>query len=135
MPISVGGGERVLRALFWLAIAFEILTLGGAGLAKFGSDRWPELFVTFGYPAWGVFAVGGLEIAGTLGLLIPRLRDTCAVVLIVIMIGAAITVLFNDTDLGTVQPLMHIVVLSFVLWSSRRATRNAATEPDGSGVD
>ena len=120
MKDSAAVGTRVLGVLLWIAILFELVTLGGAGVAKFGSPTWPEMFIGFGYPGWGATIVGALELGGALALLFARTRAPGALLLMAIMTGAFVTVMTNETELGLMQPVVHLVALGFILWKGRR---------------
>lgn len=109
---------KILGVLVWIAILLELVTLGGAGVAKFGSQTWQEMFVEFGYPGWGAFVIGALEIGGALALLFARTRARSAMLLMAIMAGALFTVLTNESQLGVVQPVIHLAALGFILWRS-----------------
>jgi uncharacterized membrane protein YphA (DoxX/SURF4 family) len=62
-----------------------------------------------------MYAVGALELAGGVGLLIPRLSGLAAIGLSLLMIGAAI---FNATILNfpVITPLILLVLFAFVAW-------------------
>jgi putative oxidoreductase len=80
------------------------------------------MFAEIGAGQWFRFLVGGLEIAGALGLLVPRLLGPAALGLVGLMAGAAAT---NALLLGT-SPLLPIVLLlgaALVAWGRRERTR------------
>ena len=119
MDNSTTVGSKILGVLLWVAILLELVTLGGAGVAKFSSPTWPEMFIGFGYPGWGALVIGVLEVGGALALLITRTRAWSAILLMAIMTGALFTVLTNETRLGILQPVIHLGALGFILWRSR----------------
>ena len=55
-----------------------------------------EGFAHFGLPGWLAVVVGASDVAGGVGLWIPRLSSWAAAGLVVIMIGAAVSHLLND---------------------------------------
>ena len=60
-----------------------------AGLAKvFGDPAMVEMFDTIGIGQWFRYLVGALEIAGAVGVLIPRLSGLAALGLVCLMVGA-----------------------------------------------
>ncbi len=119
MDSSTAVGSKILGVLLWVAILLELVTLGGAGVAKFSSPTWPEMFIGFGYPGWWALVIGVLEVGGALALLIARTRAWSAILLMAIMVGALFTVLTNESRLGTLQPVIHLGALGFILWRSR----------------
>lgn len=78
-----------------------------AGLSKvFGDPAMVEMFATIGVGQWFRYVVGALEIAGAVGVLIPRLSGLAALGLVCLMAGAVATNLFV---LGA-SPLLPIVL-------------------------
>lgn len=88
------------------------------GLNKFTSTGWVERFANWGYPDHFVYVIGALEMVGALGLLLPRLASYAAGGLIVIMVGAVLTHLVHAEP---VWPLLHIALLSIILYARRPA--------------
>jgi putative oxidoreductase len=88
-----------------------------AGLSKvFGDAAMVEMFATIGAGQWFRYAVGALEIAGAVGVLIPRLSGLAALGLVCLIAGAALT---NVFVLGTspLLPIALLVVSGMVAWS------------------
>ena len=116
-------GRKVWGALVWAMVAFEVVAIGAAGVAKFAAaDVWNGLFAGWGYPPGFSYVVGCLEIGGSLTLLVPRLAGYGGVLLLGIMLAALGTVLLHPGSMGPVAPLIHIVVLAVVVrvrWRSR----------------
>src|SRR5919112_340512 len=107
----------VLQAL--LAIMFAM-----AGFAKVGGDAaMVEMFATIGIGQWFRYVVGALEIAGAVGVLVPRLSGLAALGLVCLMAGATLTNLFV---LGA-SPLLPSVLLlvSALVARGRRARAEA----------
>ncbi len=115
--------------------------MGAAGLSKFRNlDGWLYWFGQFGYPPRLALAVGGIELAGAGLLLIPWLASYSSIMLGVVMIGALEAVLTTETDLGWLDPVLHLVLLSvigIVQWRrrwrplKRRAASGPRREPRG----
>ena len=60
-------------------------------------------FARWGYPDWFMYLIGGLEVAGVIGLFIPKLRSLAIFGIIGIMLGAMYTHIVVDnmpTHLG-----------------------------------
>ena len=108
---------RPVTVVLWLVTAWEVLTMGVAGLSKFGNaDFWTSSFVAWGYPPWMSSVIGALEIAGALALLVPVAAIGGAGLLVAIMAVALVTVLTQPNTLGWAAPVMHLVLLSFIVW-------------------
>lgn len=82
--------EKAKLAGKWLALILLALPMIGAGGAKLaGVPQLHESFATMGLPAWFGYFIGVAEVAGGIGVLIPRLSALAAGCLIPIMCGAA----------------------------------------------
>ncbi|MBB5203630.1 putative membrane protein YphA (DoxX/SURF4 family) [Inhella inkyongensis] len=102
-------------------LALPLLLGGGAKLAGV-----PELHASFGIlglPAWFGYFIGSAEVAGALGLFIPRLRRLAAAGLVPIMAGA---LYFHVRHTPLEQGVPALVLLSLALWV---AMRRPQTEP------
>jgi putative oxidoreductase len=112
-----------LGIALWILQALLALQFSMAGLAKvFGSTAMVEMFATIGIGQWFRYAVGVLELAGAVGVLIPRLCGLAALGLVCLMLGATLT---NVLVLGT-SPLLPIVLLAvsgMVAWGRWPRTR------------
>ncbi|WP_332309357.1 DoxX family protein [Pseudomarimonas arenosa] len=78
----------IIRLLTYL-LALVFFASGGAKLAALPFEL--EAFARWGYPLWFMYLTGALEVAGALGLLIPRLSALAAACLGLLMIGAVAT--------------------------------------------
>jgi len=107
--------------LLWVLTVWETFTMGVAGLIKFTSPEvWGPWFDTWGYPAGFMSLVGGIELVGAILLLVPATAAYAAGVLIVVMLGALVTVVTMESGQFTPPPiLMHLVGLSILLWFRR----------------
>ncbi|HWZ60961.1 MAG TPA: DoxX family protein [Gemmatimonadaceae bacterium] len=74
----------VLQVL--LALAF----LGAGGSKVAGAAQMVEMFGKIGVGQWFRYVTGFLEIAGAIGILIPRTRFYSALLLAAVMVGAII---------------------------------------------
>lgn len=98
----------VLLALAYLAAAAGKLT----GAAN-------QMFAHWGYPAWFATLIGVLELAGAIGLLIPKTTRYAVLGLTVIMFGAVYTHLANHEGLQVLRPIIFLAVLWAVWWLRR----------------
>lgn len=120
------------RAVVWacaivLAVAFVVV--GGLKLDGPSAIRWSERFVSWGYPANAHYVVGGLEILGGLGVLIPTWRRAAAATLVVLMLGALGTHALH-AEWSRLLPPLVLGGLAFLVYSARPA-RRAATSSAG----
>ena len=81
-----------------------------------------EMFATIGIGQWFRHVVGALELAGAVGVLIPRLSGLAALGLIGLMAGATLT---NVLVLGTspLLPIAFMLVSALVAWGRWPRTR------------
>lgn len=98
-----------------LAVQFGV---GGAGKIA-GSDQMVRMFDDIGAGHWLRVLVGVLEVAGAVGLLVPRLAGPAAAGLVGLMIGAVVT---NVAILGSspIAPLAFGVLAAVVAYARRQ---------------
>jgi putative oxidoreductase len=90
-----------------------------------------EMFATIGMGQWFRYVVGALEIAGAVGVLIPRLSGLAALGLVCLMEGATAT---NVLVLGAspLLPIGLLLVSAVVAWGCRAGKRPL---PKSSGAE
>jgi len=116
-------GMKVAIGLLWVLTVLETAAMGLAGFSKFGNpELWTGMFVGWGYPAAFAYVIGAGEMAGAIGVLIPRLATYAAGFLAVIMLGALVTVSVHADPLGITAPIMHLIVLA-IIGTARRDRR------------
>jgi uncharacterized membrane protein len=81
-----------------------------------------EMFATIGFGQWFRYAVGALEIAVAVGVLIPRLSGLAALGLACLMVGATATNLFV-LGASPLLPVGLLLVSALVAWGRRSRTR------------
>ena len=96
-----------------LALAF---LAGAAGKLTGAATR---TFAHWGYPAWFARLIGVLELAGAIGLLIPKTTRFAVLGLTAIMFGAAYTHLANHEGIQVLRPIIFLAVLWGVWWLRR----------------
>src|SRR5262249_18169873 len=85
------------------------------GIVKLsGSPAWVSRFRGWGYPDRFYFIVGVAELLGAVGLLIPRLANVGALVLVGIMIGAPSTHIVHREP-QVITTLVLLALLAIVL--------------------
>ncbi len=117
------GRGRALNIALWVLQVLLAIVFAMAGLAKvFGDGAMVEMFATIGVGQWFRYVVGALEIAGAVGVLIPRLSDLAALGLLCLMVGAFLT---NVFVLGASPwlPIGLLVVSALVAWGRWSRTR------------
>ena len=99
-----------------------VFLLGGfmalSGMMKLAGSA-TDMLVGLGVPAWAVPVIGGLELAGAIGLAIPRLRSFAALGLVAILVGAVVTHLANADFVGWTIPFVLAVLFALVAWKTR----------------
>jgi putative oxidoreductase len=122
-PATATTRRRVLSIAVWALQALLAIMFAMAGLAKvFGDPAMVEMFATIGVGQWFRYVVGALEIAGAVGVLIPRFSGLAALGLVCLMAGATLT---NVLVLGA-SPLLPLVLLAvgvLVAWGRWPRTR------------
>jgi uncharacterized membrane protein YphA (DoxX/SURF4 family) len=126
LPVRIG------KILLWTATLFPALVIGLSGVSKVvTTGEWNLLFASWGYPAWFTVAVGALEIAGALLMLVPRLAFYGGSTLAAIMLGAVVTLMMHpgshlfrgrQAPMRTATPLVYLLILLIVAavrWKDR----------------
>lgn len=115
MPRRSGVGNVLLWALQVLLAAFMIYS----GWSLFG-DQFVGKFDRIGFGQWLRYVTGVLEIAGGLGLLVPRLCGLAALGVAGVMAGAVATeaVILGDPA-AAVLPAVVVAVAAVVAWFRR----------------
>lgn len=114
---------QVLLGLFFMFAGFNKLRDLPATVGMFGS---------MGLPTVLAYVIGGAELLGGIGLLIPRLTRLAAAGLVIIMIGA---VFMHATKIpgglaGGVPAIVSLVLLAVLLWL-RQPAPSTTTYPKG----
>ncbi|MGD1844749.1 MAG: DoxX family protein [Salibacteraceae bacterium] len=121
---------KTKNIIAWI-VTVLIIPLLASGVAKMVDFENPETsltmsaqFAAYGYPIWFMYFIGVAEIAGVIGLFIPKLRILAASGLLVIMVGAFVTHLIaGDGDIGG-SLTFTVLLVAFILLrkGSRLAT-------------
>lgn len=108
--------SAILAAFFLMSGAGKLMNQETAEGVNF--DRQFELW---GLPAWFRFPVGLAEIAGAIGLLVPRLRFYAAAGLTLLMIGGAMTHLRVGEYAFAPIPLVLALLVGTIAWNHKPA--------------
>jgi putative oxidoreductase len=115
--------RRAGTVALWVLQAGLVALFGMAGLTKLaGSPEMVQLFADIGAGQGLRYLVGALEVAGAVGLLVPRLAVAAALGLVALMAGATVT---NVVVLG-VSPVLTLILMvaaAVVAWVRRGQVR------------
>jgi uncharacterized membrane protein YphA (DoxX/SURF4 family) len=110
---------RSVNVVLWALQAVLALQFAGGGLAKLaGSPELVDLFANIGAGQWLRYVVGALEVAGAVGLLVPRLSRLAALGLAALMVGATVTNLFVIHQRPWL-PVGLLLVAAVIAWGRR----------------
>ncbi|GAA3443315.1 DoxX family protein [Planomonospora venezuelensis] len=118
--------RRTLRRVLW---AFQILIglflVVASALPKFaGETNAVTTFELIGWGQWFRYVTGAVELAGGIGLLVPRLAGAAATGLIGLMAGAALTQVLVLEPAWALLPVAFAAVFALVAWDRREQTRD-----------
>ena len=117
MPPAPARG-LALNLMLW---ALHAVIFAMAGFAKVGGDpAMVEMFATIGQGFR--YLVGALELAGAVGVLVPRLSGLAALGLVCLMVGATLTNLFV-LGASPAFPLVLLMTSVLVAWGRWPRTR------------
>jgi putative oxidoreductase len=110
------GANIVLTALTYLLAAVFVYT----SYTKFsGSTASVQTFDDIGAGQWLRYSTAGLELAGAIGLLIPRLTGLAAACLTALLVGAVLSQLIFVTDANITTPAVLMVITGLLAWFRR----------------
>ncbi len=113
-----------------LAIVFA---LAGSG-KLLGAAPMAELFAHFDLGVGFMRLIGVAEVAGAVGMLVPRVTPLAAAGLALVMIGAITEHVLHDPLVHALPPLVLLGLCVHVAYSTRAAGRTAASPLAGLGV-
>jgi putative oxidoreductase len=103
--------------------------MAGPGSQKFTSPTWERMFRTWGYPDGFYLVIGAVEVVGGIALLIPRVASYSAIVLSMVMVGAAATQVLRGgrNGVGEIVFAALLGVVAALRWRDRwRATASVS---------
>jgi len=106
-----------------LAVAF----VGIAAPKLLGDPTAVASFETIGFGQWFRYLTGACELAGAIGLLIPRLSGLAALGLVGVMVGATLTNLFLMPGMAPVAVVTVLLGVLFAVIARYRLPRTVAT--------
>jgi uncharacterized membrane protein YphA (DoxX/SURF4 family) len=126
-PVAQRG--RALNITLWVAqVLLAALFVFSAAGKLLGDPTAVASFQTIGFGQWFRYFTGVVELAGGIGLLIPRLSGLAALGLVGVMIGATLTNLFLLPGMAPVAILTVVlgVVIALVAWGRWPQTKALA---------
>lgn len=113
----------------WILTLLLAALMVGPGMQKFTSPTWQRMFRTWGYPDGFYLVIGAIEVAGGIGLLIPRTASYSAIVLAIVMLGASATQILRGgrNGVGEVVFAVLLAALAWIRWRDRLRARSAAS--------
>lgn len=109
------------RSLWVLQILMGVFFVVASAAPKFWGDPYAvQIFTEIGAGEWLRHLIGVVELAGGIGLMVPRLAGPAAVGLMALMIGAGYTqaVVLDEPVMAT-TPAILFVLAAVVAWGRR----------------
>ena len=115
----------------WLLQLLLAVLMAGPGQDKFRSPNWERMFRVWGYPDGFYLVIGAVEVVGGIGLLIPKLASYSALMLAVVMAGAAFTQIFRGgrNGVGEFVFMSLLLVIAALRWRDRLQLRRPVAAP------
>ena len=116
----------VRRRVLWIVqiLVGVFFVVASAAPKLFGEAYAVWMFTEIGAGDWFRYLVGALELAGGIGLLVPRLAGAAALGLVGLMIGATCTqITVFDAPATTVTPIVLGAICAAIAWARRDGIR------------
>jgi uncharacterized membrane protein YphA (DoxX/SURF4 family) len=117
----------------WLLQLLLAVVMVGPGTQKFTSPVWERMFRAWGYPDSFYLVIGAVEVAGGIGLLIPKVASVSAMILAVVMAGAAATQILRGgrNGVGELVFMALLIVIAALRWRDRLRLRRPVAATAG----
>ena len=114
-------GKMIALWVLRVVVGLAFLAAGGSKLA--GTPAMVVMFAKIGFGQWFRILTGSLEVAGAIGLFVPRFAVYAASLLAVVMVGA---IGFHLTRLGgnPVPPMVLLLLAILIVWLGKRTSRS-----------
>lgn len=114
---------RTANVALWIGQVVVALAFVGASIPKVTLDPMTvEGFGVLGFSPTGTVIIGCLEIAGAIGMMIPRLTGFTAICALALMIGAVTVTLVVLPAVLAIYPAVIGVVAALVAYGRRHRT-------------
>ncbi len=114
--------SRVRARLAWLLLGVLAFFYGMAAVAKLTGQMDHAFTEWWGYPAWLATVIGGVELLGAIGLLVPKATRWAVYGLSLVMLGAIYTHVAAGEGMQVMRPIAFVAVLWTALFLRRRAS-------------
>lgn len=109
-------------------IALLAVFVGAGGNRVFGTQQQVMEFVVYGYPDWLRVVTGVIQVIGVLLLWFRETRLIGAVLVLLVIIGAALTYWRYDDALALLYPAGWLVLLMLAVWPCGKSAGLARPE-------
>ena len=117
------GGHAGAHIALWVLQVLMAAAFVMAAVTKFtGYPDTVETFQQIGLGDWFMYLIAALELAGAVGLLIPRLSGLAGLALVGLLIGAVVTQLLVAEPVTAVIPGVYLIVVGAIAWGRRART-------------
>jgi uncharacterized membrane protein YphA (DoxX/SURF4 family) len=115
----------------WILTILLAVLMAGPGTSKFTGDTWERMFRRWGYPDGFYLVIGAIEVVGGLALLIPRTASYSAIVLAIVMVGAAATQVLRGGRNGVGELVFAglLILLAAIRWRDRVRFARRVADP------
>lgn len=120
---------RVAHVALWALQVLVALAYALAAYLKLSSD--PSVLAGIaltGMPLFMVYVIGSFELAGAIGVLVPRLVGVAALGLVTLMVLATIITVAAQGWAMAAIPAAYLVVVSVLAWGRRSSTRTLVAD-------
>lgn len=119
--MATGQKKGTTIALWVLRVVLGLAFLAAGGSKLTGARAMVAMFAKIGFGQWFRFLTGSLEVAGAIGLFVPRFTFYAAATLACVMVGA---IGFHLTILGgnPAPPIFLLLLSSLTVWLSKRTS-------------
>lgn len=116
--------SRKANILLWILQVPMAVSFLFASVTKFTAlPLAVESFDTIGFGPWFMYFIATVELAGAVGLLIPRLTGLAALGLSLLLAGAIVTQFIFFTPASALTPAAYLVPVAVIAWFRRPRTR------------
>jgi uncharacterized membrane protein len=115
----VTGVEERSRPITILSAVAAVSFLGVGAAKLIGAEQMVETFGRFGFSMGFMRFIGAAEVAGAVGLFLPRLAPLAAVGLVLVTGGAVLQHAIYDPIAKALPAASLLVICAFLAWARR----------------
>ncbi|MFD3456568.1 DoxX family protein [Streptomyces sp. NPDC058691] len=120
-PVVPRRARRENAALWTLQIVLALFFAFASAMPKLiAHSSAVESFDTIGYGTWFMYLIGALELAGAVGLVVPRLTGVTAIAFVGLMTGAALFQIAYFDGQFVVTPVIIGLLMGLIAWRRLR---------------